>query len=703
MAATDWQKEKLAKAWLEASKDYGDVYRQLLVNPILHELLVQKHLITKSQTPLFDAYYSWYKKHSADLSANCEIPTKWYKDWRPSEQGRTTILDLGCGDAYRGRWLAQRGRINYLGLDCSQQLLDAARSVDQFEVKRIDLEAEPHKVVDLWNFEEPPKWVFMVTLLDHLRNPDKLLERLASMYSADDIGHILVVTCNPRFYRKRPSQSKSQKVQIATIGKSGQVDVYFRSRTELRRLFRDAGLHVVDELSPMLPQAAAACRKHDVSAYNISLAPLHFWLLRAEGTQLAPVACNELEEWAAGLDEQGIETEATRDLLVDLQPHHEALGWKTIAPGAQVLAKLNLGGRLFIVRKGTLELYKGTQQANFETSDEQPEANLRFVPGAYFGELELFVQGKERERLYSTSVYATRMANSSAKVLEVPADVVQELMKNKAGLGNPMLSSLRRKVIESLMTFGNRTPWKPADIEVSPSNHLGKQGVHKKLRSIPKRHIVMAATLIARALEADRDRGAYDFEARRIVYIKSVTKAVETLAHLKARGLATPLNHAFEFLQGAGVLRLFKAVDPTKTRQDSSAEDSTAHTVSSSSREIIESVEARLGLTSYFFEAKKDPAKAMLYKDMLTCQNYRMFLVEDEILLKRFCALEPSDNRSAKLMDMLENRYLLYGDQPVDVIRARYEDLCEACLLHLKLRFDRNLTECDSLGLDLEA
>jgi len=692
MTQGDWSSAStVPEAWLQLSKNYGDIYRRLLVNPIISGLLQQQDSL--QEPPLFAALYQWLNEDGKSFEPLPDKPDSWYAAWstRTLPQ-KIRILDIGCGDGYRGRWLKHK-RVTYKGIDGSDQLV-AAGQASKLDVNldNLELPGVIAKNLSNWNGEHP-HWIFLITVLDHLKNPQQLLSEIAQLYDYGDEGNIFVVTCNPRFYRQpiTTDGSKPTTVEIETIKEGdAHVQVYFRTRTHLRRLFRDAGLHVIDELSPWLPNLLAYLRGEiREEAFNGAIPPLHFWLLRAQSTKRSSVSKPEIQAWANELASlSSIRQKATGELLAALMEHDEhlceKLYWRKIPPGVPVTSRVNLGGRLFVPRRGTFELYEGSARSLTQPlTDTIPV--LRFERDEYFGELELFIQDEERARMYTRSVYAAPQQpaglRESPELLEIPSDVVQRLMKNPNGLGSPMLGALRRKVLDTLLT-PPRTHWEKALVS----------GKAKGSLKTTKRDVVTAAALVAQALEADRERGAYALDARRVVCIWDPLGAVER--YFKRSPKAPELNSAFEFLQEIGVLRIFRGRDRALEKLFPLSETEKERGFSFPKCAVPKNkdwddVHAMTHGNGNEFEDKR-----VVFEDkFLASMNYCMFIVEDEFLLRRL-VVAPDES----LMKNLYERYLTYFNPPDAVIKARHIEVLMACISHWNVRFSKEIWQRDSLG-----
>lgn len=173
MTVEDWNNPSLIDAWLSMSENNGDIYRQFLVNPIIYGLLSSRAWET-SASPLQNAFMRWMSSFGKNPKLDPDSG-QWYGEWQRQTAGRLSILDLGCGDAYRGRWLS-RPNITYVGVDASEGLLRRASEGNAFRCIHADLDVE-RPLTNVWT-DRPPDWVFGITILDHLQAPERLLAHL---------------------------------------------------------------------------------------------------------------------------------------------------------------------------------------------------------------------------------------------------------------------------------------------------------------------------------------------------------------------------------------------------------------------------------------------------------------------------------------------------------------------------------------------
>src|SRR6266702_729887 len=200
MSGNNFKNESLVEAWTKIIGEEGDLYRLNLINPIVLQLLnILINLQHKERCDrprcIGDAcrhkcreqdyknsrWSGFYNALSNFINSDINAMTAKQSTYE------STILDLGCGEGYLGRLLAKHFNIDYLGIDISPQLIEIASSNPT--LCNIRKSTICYKVDDLEhiNFksnypEEPPGLILMVTVLDHIADPVRLLSNINSSY-----------------------------------------------------------------------------------------------------------------------------------------------------------------------------------------------------------------------------------------------------------------------------------------------------------------------------------------------------------------------------------------------------------------------------------------------------------------------------------------------------------------------------------------
>jgi 2-polyprenyl-3-methyl-5-hydroxy-6-metoxy-1,4-benzoquinol methylase len=122
MILEEWNNKAFVSAWIKATGEYGDFYRKTLINSILAGAL------DAQESDLEEGFFH-HALTKFHLSEECPIVSTGSprleeskcKQWmaaypKNSGDNKVRILDLGCGEGYRGRWLTPKG-FTYLGID----------------------------------------------------------------------------------------------------------------------------------------------------------------------------------------------------------------------------------------------------------------------------------------------------------------------------------------------------------------------------------------------------------------------------------------------------------------------------------------------------------------------------------------------------------------------------------------------------------
>ncbi len=680
-----WQKDTaLIKSWREMGARYGDIYRRFLINPVIYGLLVSSDWRT-APSPIHYALAKWHKTYCKNGAA---LPDdKWYEEWTRMTVRANSILDLGCGEAYRGRWLS-KSSVKYVGVDVSEFLLERAIAEQAFHCVVKDLDA-PDPLTGVWRDVAPPEWTLAITLLDQLEHPEWLLRDVAALYGTRHTGLMLVVTCNPEFYGYSGDETHPVAARIATVADDGGGVAYLRSRQSLRKMFRDSGMHVLDEASPHLPAALASQGAIDATNLNLAHSPFVFWLLELHSTKRDPVDQKEIEEWLTELGSGSLEVEAVRALLSRLGPESAYLHWRRFQEDQVVVHRHNIGGRLFVVRDGTFEVDTGNAGVSNE-SRSGARKRWKFRANEVFGELEIQHEAEQRELRYSASVVAGREGERGhAEALEVPAEVTRKLMQASSLLGNPFFNVLRRKVLNGLLRYDPTSFPESVTSEKRFKKALQNHQAPTDQLQLTIGPVVAVASLLLHGLDADRERGIVRDPRHRLVVVAHLRKALsEVTGRSIDQNEMTSFNRAIRFLAAAGVLRSIRPVASEGRGSGEATANGARHgTLSTQFKAELANEEWLAGLESVAFAARKR---------LMSMQSACLFLVDDEIALRR-CVMEPS----LALIDDLAQRRRIFFPQPFDVERARDSDLALAVKEGLRIRFTSNHWHTDSVGLSL--
>lgn len=689
-----WMTEKsLIKAWIELGRANGDVYRRYLINPVIHGLLASPNS-ANAPSPIHDALAKWYGRYCKEGEASgeeCEPPSdEWYDALQSMTVNVNSVLDLGCGEAYRGRWLS-KASVKYVGVDVSKLLLASALAEKRFECFVADLDT-PKPLEGIWREAVPPDLVLAITLLDQLEHPEYLLADIAALYKTRHTGKMLVVTCNPEFYGHTGEGKQPVAARIATIdGDDGGV-AYLRSRQSLRKLFRDAGMHVVDEASLQLPARLAKLRGFDSANLNLSQSPFVFWLLEMHSTKRDMVKPQQLEEWLASLGTESSQSEVVQAILQSLQPEAKQLHWRRFQKDQIVVRRHNIGGRLFVVRNGTFEVeVRGAADPEREAGERK---RWRFRQNEIFGELEAEHDATRRVRRYSASVVATQTGPMGhAEALEVPASVTHEVLRSSALLGNPFFNALRRKVLEGLLRYDSswvqKSTANPLVNDLRLGDLMKRQRISESedLFKLSVGHTMAIASLLLQGLEGERERATIDHSTYRLVLVAQMRSALSEVTGRPIKKIDEEMaafNRSIRFLASAGVLRMMKAGGGQNAEKSLGGKQAGTSIL----------MKAKLIAEEWVGELDRWQRKAL---NQLMSQSAGLFLIDDELALRRL-VMEPS----LELVEDLVRRVRIFSPQPADVEHAREADLASAVEEGVRRRFASDHWRTDSLGQSLD-
>ncbi|KWT98256.1 MULTISPECIES: class I SAM-dependent methyltransferase [unclassified Variovorax] len=609
--------------------DATDELRRELVDPIVQGLLCYDPTGSRDVTSIQAALQRWEGLCDQATSAELTPEKMWtYKDW-PSNKRHDRVLDLGCGDAVIGHKLMNAPNVAaYVGVDKESERLKAAQPSKFMQVLVRNLEEDdPFGFIDT---KEMPNIILAIRLFDHIADPAKLLLALGQLFEPGREGIMLVATSNRRYFKKDlgPEDFSTEKQDEPSLTECRDgLHRHLRSRTAMRRHFRDAGFHVFDEASPLLPASIDRLKGFTKRNGDHAVAPFHIWLLGIYSTRRIQASRKDIDKWVAEL------AAARRSLGPEENPGpaHLLLSaisddilpgvhWRTVAVNHPIAYKHNTAGQVFIVESGRFGAYlPGTEPSPALTVSAEPR--VVFDPNEVFGELEVFNQDREHDRRYVASVYAMPGEDKAAKfynVLVLPVKpTVQALMGVATVLGNPMLQDLRTKSLESNLRYHAQYNGVERFSFTSPT------GVTTTVRPA---FVIVVASLLALALEADREKGLYSLDGRRVVYIDRIDLAAERLLRRSGFKDANAINGALKYLQAAGIIGVLRPVPDVAAERVAAA--------------------ARLELAaSELYGVRKAtanvPGSKEVFDGFIRNSYICMVLVEREMALRKFL-LEPT-------------------------------------------------------------
>ena len=318
----NWDQQVVAEAYSDAIGDFGDFWRQALVNAValnysrsLAVFLSQKeqNLTDLDRRPCHVGMADQRKSLGSRVSI--EELVAWHRQQQEQgvkehwltvadpETGGTRplrILDLGCGEGYLGRWFSSMGA-QYWGVDSSAKLLALAKKKNKSGKKLIKGTPRPVFIeCDLdgvsftelkaaWLTEqiEPPELIVVTIVLDHLDDPNPLMTWLRKLLSNNHINSRLLVFSLNIDYFFDPERTKFESdvegpqgrviSMNATIDSAKQqVEVRIRPADTMERIFRDCGFRVV-QYAPLHFTHGMQPKNMERSVYGVP--PFNLFLL----------------------------------------------------------------------------------------------------------------------------------------------------------------------------------------------------------------------------------------------------------------------------------------------------------------------------------------------------------------------------------------------------------------------------------------
>lgn len=609
MALADWEQRPVFEGWEEANGStnwaFGDNWRLALINPVIlhvanlvnngfdskhteslyHEIAKQREGYFKDALSSVDekknAFDEWHKNPFRTVTTSKGPPSP-----KPSgeELAGVKLLDIGCGEAYRGRWLGRFG-LQYLGVDGSRRFIETAEKRRKNLERDIAplVEGQRYEVHDLsvssFDFSDlnfTPNLAIAVTVFDHLPQPIPLLKKLSAFLANSAPNAPLLVVClNPRHFEsdiglafgerlqdygeeeshlgmKKDSKIESAKLAYATLQQGtgsdwSTVNVFYRSLGGWERIFTEGNFHVL-KVAPLQFSDRTLLNEASSDVYY-EAAPFHAWLLypKPSGTKatlesLKQIFSHERSVFA------NLHADEANAILDHLQKSNDV---RTIQfnAGDPIAHMDNLGGDVFFVLSGTAQLVSknGAVLESFETGD-------------IIGELESDEptdtsdkHARQREALrYFVQRYILRVeaASDRTELLVLPKSLFESILRNfsKASLSQRLFQNLKNKLLTNLWIYHSEkdsTDW----------NKDGFKNRHRELAdaelSPPHLNAAAKAIMYAATLEAQREKrtsqGALDMGV--------VFCGAGELAHLIDENDAAKLRNHLRFLDSVGFIR----------------------------------------------------------------------------------------------------------------------------------------------------
>lgn len=370
---SEWEQPRLVEAWARAMGEHGDYWREALINPLV---LSACQAIARGADPFrLSAFESTLRAVRSAGTAAASVG--------PTPLAGLSVVDFGCGEACLGRLLAGQGA-RYLGLDCSDALLDVARARaaplggdGRMAFAHADLEGGPSELLrGVGAAAVPPSLATTIIVLDHMSEVGPFLAWVGDWLAAQPTEvPLLCVTLAPEQFESAPAASRPaaserpgefvSRRRAVVASCQQEVTVWLRSRRTFERSFRDAGLFV-RRCEPLffhrLHDRAPGDQRDDVSRRPVFWA----WLLSARRKQRPSP---ESIVWSPGSDAAALEASAG---VVG----HEPPQVYDFRPGEVVIRVHNMGGELFSVLSGAAKMMDADQEL------------MTFRAGEVLGDLE---------------------------------------------------------------------------------------------------------------------------------------------------------------------------------------------------------------------------------------------------------------------------------------------------------------------------
>lgn len=313
-----FEDELVSEKWNEVSGDRGDIYRQLIINPIIYNLLInidsrlqttpdkwdnidpfqyEKSPLTSWLAEFYEDVNSNSLQHLSLQDSNGDLTSSYileekrveleFARWKLAKlafSNEISVVDFGCGNGYRAKWLGNLN-LKYHGFDISEYLIDAAQKLC------IGMENVTLKKKDLRHSFEIPVLAksicfLAITLFDHL--PEESVERVLKVgmkdrRSSGSCDYGLVVTCNPLFYKNNQNfEENSEKSDLlkslSDNGYTNEIKFFRRSSEFYFKIFQKLNIQVIDYVSPTLANYHVIKEDSD-GQFDKVVGPFNIWLI----------------------------------------------------------------------------------------------------------------------------------------------------------------------------------------------------------------------------------------------------------------------------------------------------------------------------------------------------------------------------------------------------------------------------------------
>lgn len=634
--------------------------------------------------------------------------------WQKTSAEKVGCVDLGLDLLNRPGWIADNDGVWYLGLRAAAA---DAPEVNQHRGRVRVVSHDWRSTESLRSHAESLQsleWFLMVDSLDHVEEPGTLLDALSDCFRHDEdkMAHVLVVTRNIEFFGKDPSQWKIE-----------QKPVKLRTRREMRRHFRDAGLHVLDELSPPAvdtPELRASLTDEQRKALDLGIAPLHYWVLLIHRAKKVAVTAGQVDDWMKELSaaaEHSGRAESTELLLHSIKDRLEGVHWKSVSPGFPLVTIGNTAGRLFVVKDGTFGAFNAeltpTPGPIASAAATPINAHLSRSTNDLIGEWELFDERDHGDRLYMTSLYAM---DRDARALVIPAHTVSRMSSDGQVLDHPLLRDLRSKTLKAELG-ARRASFRSSESDIEFD---GRWASRKVLRAF----VEQTAVLLEMAMEHDRSAGLVAGDGHHLLVFSNFQQARYCqFGTNSSKGYNPQTNAALQYLEACGAIRLLclRSMDNAASKDGIRGEGSNKDAAKAGAHHKMSATES--GWKNFFDKLGRDTVEraikmglqgrlnalhpigdgpgggwTMFRKNIIDSARYVAVWVESQALLRRF-----SMELSPALIEESRFRLGMFKKLSDAQFKLWDEKLADELVDHFLLRSTSRASRVDSIGMPLFA
>lgn len=462
---------EIDRAWIEffdpkkndsVGHPFGDLYRLWLINPTVVQLCLaaaRKKAGEEALTSIDLGLAVQAQCLGGEARLQLEQLEAWHArlltdhgDWRPLKN--LSILELGCGVGYLAPILTGLGA-DYYGLDKSAAEIKKAKlwwssrcnqkaAFEEFDLALMP--SEPEKAAETLRTlcaGRVPDLVIGINVLEYLGNLELVLLSLRHLLAPNyGTASAFFVTVNPDYYARlsleSPFLQKPSEVVIACLNrKVASDDCHLLGRFKLCEAFRDSGFVIVQQNFLSVPTGGDKELKRQYQngceGVNLGLAPFVAFAVdplpvgrRARKSEWDELCSKSVLKYLSDQNSPSFD----KALLNKVRAEGLVI---MLNKGERLLARHNLGGRLYIVLKGQF------------CAPEAPE-NV-FKSFHLFGELEANYSVGPTHVRYGYYVNEVIAAEDGSSVLEIPTALAGELIGPTSSLRADLFAKLREKVM----------------------------------------------------------------------------------------------------------------------------------------------------------------------------------------------------------------------------------------------------------------